>query len=105
MKEKSAKVGHIVSPRSKILKLPDISKNNVVQQKTVLETRQNPFQMPSDVQVFAMREEDRRTKQQAKEIAKKLSIYEKNQINRKNFKALLAEDEEDVAFYQVLVCS
>lgn len=33
---------------------------------------------------------------------KKLSIYEKNQINRKNFKALLAEDDDDVAFYQNL---
>jgi hypothetical protein len=33
---------------------------------------------------------------------KKLSIYEKNQIKRKNFKALLQEDEDDIAFYQNL---
>nr|KAJ3421483.1 Coiled-coil domain-containing protein 38 [Polyrhizophydium stewartii] len=62
----------------------------------------NPFHMPSDVEVFAMREEDRRVKQQAKEAMKNLSIYDKNTVKRKNFKALLAEDADDIEFYNSL---
>eukprot|EP00842_Homolaphlyctis_polyrhiza_P005968 jgi/Hompol1/6372/HPOL_001188-RA len=58
--------------------------------------------MPSDVEVFAMREEDRRIKQQTKEAMQNLSIYEKNTTKRKNFKALLAEDVEDIDFYNSL---
>ncbi|KAK6094838.1 hypothetical protein MT418_005108 [Batrachochytrium dendrobatidis] len=58
--------------------------------------------MPSDVEVFAMREEDRRVKLEIKEAMKNLSIYEKNTVKRKNFKNLLAEDTDDVDFYNVL---
>jgi hypothetical protein len=31
-----------------------------------------------------------------------LSIYQKNQVKGKNFRALLAEDEDDIQFYQGL---
>ncbi|KAI8909603.1 hypothetical protein EDD86DRAFT_205831 [Gorgonomyces haynaldii] len=66
------------------------------------EGKSNPFHMPSDVEVFTMREEDRKLKEQAKELNKKLTIYEKNAVKRKNFKALLAEDQDDIDFYKNL---
>ncbi|KAI8920403.1 hypothetical protein BC831DRAFT_479822 [Entophlyctis helioformis] len=119
------------SPRSKMLKLPDIAKSGAAltstmggnaQNSTTLsspdsddegdgnvpvsarnkDAERNPFHMPSDVEVFAMREEDRRVKQQAKEAMKNLSIYDKNTVKRKNFKALLAEDADDIEFYNGL---
>jgi hypothetical protein len=31
-----------------------------------------------------------------------LSLYQKNQPKGKNFKALLAEDQDDIAFYEKL---
>lgn len=62
----------------------------------------NPFHMPSDVEIFAMRDEERRLKQEAKEKVKTLSIYEKNLVKRKNFKDLLAEDDDDIGFYDRL---
>lgn len=58
--------------------------------------------MPSDVQVFTMRENDRKSKREAKQRLNSLGIYEKNQIKGKNFKTLLAEDEDDLAFYEGL---
>ncbi|RKO93633.1 hypothetical protein BDK51DRAFT_42595, partial [Blyttiomyces helicus] len=58
--------------------------------------------MPSDVEVFAMREEERRVKQEAKEKMKNQSIYDKNVVKRKNFKALLSEDADDLQFYEQL---
>ncbi|KAJ3113782.1 Coiled-coil domain-containing protein 38 [Phlyctochytrium bullatum] len=58
--------------------------------------------MPSDMEVFAMREEERRQKQEAKERLKQQSIYEKNVVRRKNFKELLAEDPDDIEFYDQL---
>ncbi|KAJ1550866.1 Cilia- and flagella-associated protein 100, partial [Nowakowskiella sp. JEL0078] len=59
--------------------------------------------MPSDIEVFAMREEERKMKKEAKEQMKTLSIYEKSiSHKRKNFKALLAEEEDDVEFYENL---
>ncbi|KAI8924522.1 hypothetical protein BC831DRAFT_465496 [Entophlyctis helioformis] len=78
------------SPRSKMLKLPDIAKSGAAltstmggnaQNSTTLSNKdaeRNPFHMPSDVEVFAMAREDRRVKQQAKEAMKNLSIYDKN---------------------------
>ena len=79
--------------------MPDIAK---LPTKTSTDLGANPFHMPSDVQVFAMREQDRREKQEAKELMKKLGIYEKNAAKRKNFKALLAEDKDDIEFYNGL---
>ncbi|KAJ3297576.1 Coiled-coil domain-containing protein 38 [Borealophlyctis nickersoniae] len=108
------------SPRSKILKLPDISSVAVSRPDTEAEDthdegdvgaevggggekrKKNPFHMPSDAEVFAMREEERRVKQEAKEKMKHLSIYEKNVVKRKNFKSLLSEDADDVEFYEQL---
>ncbi|KAJ3044258.1 Coiled-coil domain-containing protein 38, partial [Rhizophlyctis rosea] len=58
--------------------------------------------MPSDVEVFALREEERRLKQEAKEKLKNANIYDKNVVQRKNFKALLAEDPDDIEFYEQL---
>jgi hypothetical protein len=39
---------------------------------------------------------------QAKEKMKTLHIYEKNVAKRKNFKTLLAEDDDDIDFYDKL---
>ncbi|KAJ3006676.1 UNVERIFIED_CONTAM: Coiled-coil domain-containing protein 38, partial [Siphonaria sp. JEL0065] len=58
--------------------------------------------MPSDMEVFVMREEERRLKLEAKEKMKNLSIYEKNLTQRKNFKDLLAEENDDIEFYDKL---
>ncbi|KAI9206345.1 uncharacterized protein BJ171DRAFT_440430 [Polychytrium aggregatum] len=66
------------------------------------EPKRNPFHMPSDVEVFAMREEERKTKQMAKEKMKHMKIYEKNVVQRKNFKDLLAEEDDDIEFYDKL---
>lgn len=67
------------SPRSKLLKLPEISRTTTAatskpdtatdsQTKDEGETKgkklKNPFHMPTDVEVFAMREEERRQKQE-----------------------------------------
>ncbi|KAJ3018044.1 Coiled-coil domain-containing protein 38 [Thoreauomyces humboldtii] len=62
----------------------------------------NPFHMPSDVEVFSMREEERRQKQESKEKMRHLHIYEKSIVKRKNFKELLAEEEDDIQFYEDL---
>ncbi|KAJ3183482.1 Coiled-coil domain-containing protein 38 [Geranomyces variabilis] len=62
----------------------------------------NPFHMPSDVEVFSMREDERRVKQETKEKMRHLHIYEKSVVKRKNFKELLAEEEDDVRFYDEL---
>ncbi|KAJ3157560.1 Cilia- and flagella-associated protein 100 [Geranomyces michiganensis] len=62
----------------------------------------NPFHMPSDVEVFSMREDERRIKQETKEKMRHLHIYEKSVVKRKNFKELLAEEEDDVRFYDEL---
>ncbi|KAI8826926.1 uncharacterized protein EV422DRAFT_17462 [Fimicolochytrium jonesii] len=107
------------SPRSKLLKLPSIT--SVPHSKTDLNTAgarastantndsrgssgetANPFHMPSDVEVFALREDERRQKQEAKAQMRKLHIYEKSMVKRKNFKELLAEEEDDIAFYERL---
>lgn len=80
--------------------LPNITKAAIVTQPEALEA--NPFVMPSDMEVFSMREQDKVNKQQAKELQKKLSIYEKNSVKRKNFKALLSEGQDDVDFYKSL---
>ncbi|KAI9351284.1 hypothetical protein BDR26DRAFT_907396 [Obelidium mucronatum] len=105
------------TPRSKILKLPEITNegqpssasnnNNPSSRKHAADTQaaknaKNPFHMPSDMEVFAMREEERRQKLEAKERMKSLSIYEKNMSQRKNFKDLLAEENDDVDFYDKL---
>ncbi|KAH6576492.1 hypothetical protein BASA62_001413 [Batrachochytrium salamandrivorans] len=105
------------SLRSKILKLPKITKPHSTQivtngesksnqpgkdQERQSELEKNPFRRPSDVEVFAMREEERRVKQQAKEAMKTQSIHEKNIVKRKNFKELLMEDPEDIDFYDSL---
>ena len=50
-----------VAPRSKILKLPDIPSRISTREP---ESQDNPFHMPSDVQVFSMRENDRNAKRQ-----------------------------------------
>lgn len=99
-----------VSPRAKILKLPEITKTNFTGPDSPnLEDSdddesisKNPFHMPSDVEVFAMREEERRMKQEAKEKMQHVSIYEKNTVKRKNFKDLLAEEQDDIEFYTQL---
>ncbi|EGF79292.1 hypothetical protein BATDEDRAFT_89615 [Batrachochytrium dendrobatidis JAM81] len=113
-KERRILPKNTASPRSKILKLPDISKPHVSLVTPSVtgaknetsgkhgKIERNPFHMPSDVEVFAMREEDRRVKLEIKEAMKNLSIYEKNTVKRKNFKNLLAEDTDDVDFYNVL---
>jgi hypothetical protein len=88
---------NIASPRSKILKLPDI-----VAVPKAAENEENPFQMPLDSTVFSMRENDKLAKRQAKQKMNMKSIYEKHQVKGKNFKTLLAEDEDDVQFYQNL---
>ncbi|KAJ3203181.1 hypothetical protein HDU67_010332, partial [Dinochytrium kinnereticum] len=108
------------SPRSRILKLPEITKMTAANDEEPTETPltsaksamdhfpmpmkrgKNPFHMPSDMEVFAMREEERKLKHEAKEKLKNQSIYEKNVVNRKNFKELLAEDDDDVEFYDQL---
>ncbi|KAJ3417141.1 Coiled-coil domain-containing protein 38 [Chytridiales sp. JEL 0842] len=100
------------TPRSKMLKLPEITKSkgdteaakrvNELEKDLLVDRSANPFHMPSDVEIFAMREEERKQKQQAKENMKKLHIYEKNVTKRKNFKTLLAEDDDDVEFYDKL---
>ncbi|KAJ3297159.1 Coiled-coil domain-containing protein 38 [Rhizoclosmatium sp. JEL0117] len=54
------------------------------------------------MEVFAMREEERRQKSEAKEKMKHMRIYEKNVTQRKNFKDLLAEESDDVDFYDKL---
>ncbi|KAG5463428.1 MAG: hypothetical protein BJ554DRAFT_7641 [Olpidium bornovanus] len=56
----------------------------------------NPFHMPSDEDIFAMRDQERQAKAQAKEQIRRLSVYEKGVVKRKNFKALLAENEDEV---------
>ncbi|KAI9104488.1 hypothetical protein DFS34DRAFT_196624 [Phlyctochytrium arcticum] len=64
--------------------------------------KKNPFHMPSDVEVFALREDERRQKQEAKEKMRRLQIHEKSVVKRKNFKELLAEEPDDIAFYEQL---
>ncbi|KAJ3212783.1 Cilia- and flagella-associated protein 100 [Entophlyctis luteolus] len=54
------------------------------------------------MEVFTAREEERRQKIEEKERMKTLSIYEKNRTQRKNFKELLAEESDDIAFYDQL---
>ncbi|KAJ3316752.1 Coiled-coil domain-containing protein 38, partial [Boothiomyces sp. JEL0866] len=93
----------IVTPRSRILKLPEIHRSGTVgdldnnQKKLEYE---NPFHMPTDVEVFALRENDRNLKRQQKQAMNNMSIYEKNSSKKKNFKALLAEDQDDIEFYK-----
>lgn len=90
------------------MRLPEIPKN-VLPQK-VLIAKENPFHMPPDHGVFAMREQDKNLKLevpiilkgQMKEKMKHLKIHEKNVEKRKNFKALLADDADDIAFYQTM---
>lgn len=57
----------------------------------------NPFHMPSDEEVFAMRDQERKAKRNIKEQMRQLSVYEKGVVKRKNFKDLLKEswDEDD----------
>ncbi|KAJ3081675.1 Cilia- and flagella-associated protein 100, partial [Quaeritorhiza haematococci] len=74
----------------------------------LIQENPNPFHMPSDVGVFAMRELERKQKQEAKSRMKHLSIFEKSSLSsssqhqRKNFRALLAEDPDDIEFYEEL---
>ncbi|KAI8593585.1 hypothetical protein BDZ88DRAFT_93809 [Geranomyces variabilis] len=120
-----------MSPRSRMLKLPTIApsstaagggENDVVsgrqsqqqqsrrrqqqsqqsQQRPQSSGSKNPFHMPSDVEVFSMREDERRVKQETKEKMRHLHIYEKSVVKRKNFKELLAEEEDDLRFYDEL---
>jgi hypothetical protein len=49
------------SPRSKILKLPELQSATP---KQTVPIEENPFKMPSDVQVFSMRENDRNAKRE-----------------------------------------
>ncbi|KAI8800093.1 hypothetical protein BJ742DRAFT_764473 [Cladochytrium replicatum] len=95
------------NPRSKMLKLPDIHPPELPKlvdqdEKALSGKQKNPFHMPSDVEVFAMREEERRIKKEAKDKMKTLSIYNKNTTKRKNLRSLLAEDEDDIQFYEHL---
>ncbi|TPX71509.1 hypothetical protein SpCBS45565_g01080 [Spizellomyces sp. 'palustris'] len=109
------------SPRSKILKLPEIPRPSYGMtlnkgdsdhldgdrrrdegKGDSIRRSKNPFHMPSDVEVFAMREDERRQKQEAKEQMRNLHIHEKNVIKRKNFKELLAEEPDDIQFYEQL---
>ncbi|KAJ3072962.1 Coiled-coil domain-containing protein 38 [Podochytrium sp. JEL0797] len=106
------------TPRSKILKLPEItnegqgsvtaaglnnaSRSRVAASQSSSKNSKNPFHMPSDMEVFAMREEERRQKLEEKEKSKTLHIYEKNVTQRKNFKDLLAEETDDIDFYDKL---
>ncbi|KAI8918642.1 hypothetical protein DFJ77DRAFT_456369 [Powellomyces hirtus] len=118
-----------MSPRSRMLKLPNITptappraesastqpNNNIntnnstltptaadEQTPSPLRKSTNPFHMPSDVEVFSMREEERRQKQETKEKMRHLHIYEKSTVKRKNFKQLLAEEDDDIHFYNEL---
>ncbi|KAI8612042.1 hypothetical protein BC830DRAFT_1138587 [Chytriomyces sp. MP71] len=113
---------YTASPRSKILKLPEITNQGKGETPYVrsslkpgnyatsssgggassYKNSKNPFHMPSDMEVFAMREEEKRLKQEAKEKLKNLNIYEKNLTTRKNFKDLLAEEDDDIDFYDKL---
>ncbi|KAJ3398079.1 Coiled-coil domain-containing protein 38 [Chytriomyces hyalinus] len=97
------------TPRSKILKLPEITNEGAVAspqssflRKTKSQNHVNPFHLPTDAEVFEMREEERQLKMEAKEKLKTLSIYEKNVTTRKNFKDLLAEEDDDINFYDAL---
>ncbi|KAJ3187013.1 Coiled-coil domain-containing protein 38 [Gaertneriomyces sp. JEL0708] len=126
-KSKPRRVELPESPRSRILKLPEVPKPNTLTRSDnggsnthtngVNATgtgefsdardmrkrhKSNPFHMPSDTEVFAMREEERRERQEAKEQMRKLKVYDKSVVKRKNFKELLAEEPEDVAFYEQL---
>jgi hypothetical protein len=80
-----------------VLKLPEIP--SVLAPKSA-QDHGNPFKMPSEVQVFSMRENDRIAKRQEKQKLNGKSIYEKHTVKGKNFKTLLAEDEDDIKFYQ-----
>ncbi|KAJ3196675.1 Coiled-coil domain-containing protein 38 [Irineochytrium annulatum] len=106
-----------VSPRSKILKLPEISRLGLSEEDSgggshvrtkpdhfpePPEKKRNPFHLPNDLEVFALREEERRLKHEAKEKLKNLRIYEKNVQIRKGFKDLLKEEADDVDFYDEL---
>ncbi|TPX60736.1 hypothetical protein PhCBS80983_g01648 [Powellomyces hirtus] len=120
-----------MSPRSRMLKLPNITptappraesastqpnnNNNTntnnptltptaadEQTPSPLRKSTNPFHMPSDVEVFSMREDERRQKQETKEKMRHLHIYEKSTVKRKNFKQLLAEEDDDIHFYNEL---
>jgi hypothetical protein len=51
----------LASPRSKILKLPEL---HSATPKPTQPVDENPFKMPSDVQVFSMRENDRNAKRE-----------------------------------------
>ncbi|KAJ3315359.1 Coiled-coil domain-containing protein 38, partial [Boothiomyces sp. JEL0838] len=93
----------LVTPRSRILKLPEIQRSGTVgdldnNQKKI--EYENPFHMPTDVEVFALRENDRNLKRQQKQAMNNMSIYEKHSSKKKNFKALLAEDQDDIEFYK-----
>ncbi|KAI9002378.1 hypothetical protein BC832DRAFT_118769 [Gaertneriomyces semiglobifer] len=129
-KSKPRRVELPESPRSRILKLPEVPKPNTLTRsdgggtnnglnpigtgdfndtkdgRDMKDVRRrhksNPFHMPSDTEVFAMREEERRERQEAKEQMRKLKVYDKSVVKRKNFKELLAEEPEDVAFYEQL---
>ncbi|KAJ3236224.1 Coiled-coil domain-containing protein 38 [Chytriomyces hyalinus] len=100
----------IATPRSKILKLPEITNEGAVaspqsrylHKKAKSQNHVNPFHLPTDAEVFEMREEERVLKMEAKEKLKTLSIYEKNVTTRKNFKDLLAEEDDDINFYDAL---
>ncbi|KAJ3227795.1 Coiled-coil domain-containing protein 38 [Clydaea vesicula] len=87
------------SPRDKLLRLPEISKHQVKPQPIEV-VKENPFHMPPDQGVFAMREGEKKIKQELKEKMKNLKIHEKNVEKRKNFKSLLSEDLDDVEFYE-----
>lgn len=58
--------------------------------------------MPSDTKVFEMRLDDRQLKEQKHKDMIGKRIYEKHLTKKKNFKALLAEDDEDIQFYEKL---
>jgi hypothetical protein len=58
--------------------------------------------MPNDLEIFSARENDRKLKREAKKHLNSLSVYEKNPPKGKNFKSLLAEDPDDLEFFEKL---
>lgn len=55
---------HAVTPREKLLRLPEIP-TDIIKRVNVTSANENPFRMPTDSGVFAMREEDKRLKLEA----------------------------------------
>jgi hypothetical protein len=70
--------------------------NNLVRDepKAPVVVQENPFHIPKDEEVFALREKERNARMELKEKLHRMSIYEKSHIQKQNYKDILKEEDD-----------